>query len=270
MIIYSLQLEDGTKFPINGEGATVQLRQSASLGDFAHAKTSTIIERSYGDGSIKVGESRSGAGALQLSMDLAFTTTGAARTYLNNLLAYARDAAYLVDESSFLRTRVDMSEPSITWDEGCYMLSGELTINFVQLVPYWEDIAVTTATQETTAIVPVVVPLNNEGFSDTPFFVDVEVAAACAYVEVKDVDAGTILRFDSASFGVDGFSVLRIDNERGTAVLLNDDAVTQLDIIATAADGSGFFNLRRGENNLTLRAEQDATFTMTFRKRYFV
>jgi len=270
MISYSLQLEDGTKFPINGEGATVQLRQSASLGDFAHSKKSTIVERSYGDGSLKVGVSRSGASSMQLSMDLSFLDNGTARIFLNNILAYARDAVYLVDETNFLRTRIDMSEPSVTWDDGSYLRSGSLSIVFVQLIPYWESTAETTAEQAVTAIVPVVVPLDNTGFADTPFIVDVAVETACAYVEIQDIDVGTILRFDSASFGASGFSTLRIDNDKGSAILLNDDGVTQLDVIASASDGSGFFNLRRGVNELTIRAEQDATFSFSFRKRYFV
>ena len=272
-MIYSLLLENGDSFELNGDSVTAELKQSLSMSDFALTKESNLIERSYGDGAAKVGSSRLPMNQITLILSLAFLDDADCRLYLNTLFAALKDAEYLVDETNAIRTRIDLSSPSIVWDEGGYFRSGDATIVLNQVVPYWEATVEQEIVVAIEAGVPTEASIINAGYAETPYVASIAVAeqtVAVEYVEIENIAEGRSLSLESASFGISGFELLELDCEEGTARLINEAYSTTLDVQDAFEAGAGYFNLTVGTNMLSLRCAVAATVTFTYRPRYFV
>lgn len=270
---YSLLLSDGSSFSLNGDGVQFVLKNSMTLTEMSLQKSSNIIERSYGDGSVKIGSSRLAASVLTLIGTMVFQDDADARITLNNLLSALNEAEYLVDETSGLRTPVDLSSPVITWEDGSYLRNGELSVELTQLVPYWEASEPIVVDQSVEAGVPIDVDVANIGYADVPFSVSVTVAdqvSAVEYVEIQNIAEGHDITIESESFGLEEYTQLIVDTGEGTAYLLNEEAGTFIDAQGAFPSGSGYFNLLRGVNTLALRCAVDATFSFSYRPRYFV
>lgn len=273
MITYSLLLEDGSSFSLNGPGVEAQLKNTLTLGDVGITKNSNIVERSYGDGSAKVGNSRLSMGQLTLTLLIAFQDDSAARLYINALFAALKKAVYLVDEVSSLRTRVDLSSPAITWDEGCYLRSGEATISLNQLVPYWEATSLTEVSADVDAGVPETLIVTNVGYAETPFMLTVSVAAQetpVEVVEVQNIAEGRAIIIESDTFGIGGYTLLEVDCTEGRATLVDEVYGAEIDAQDAFVAGAGYFNLFVGSNALELRCSVAATFTFQYRPRFYI
>ena len=269
MIEYELLIADGTSFALNSDSSSTPLRKALYVSGSAYTAVANIVERSYEDGAIKVGEARAGSSTLTVTVALSFESDDEARSYLNQLMAYASEALFLVDKTNGIRTSITVTTITPVWDEGCYLRSGELSLVFVQLSSFWESVEEQEVTAETIEIVPSTVTIANDGFTQCPFVVVVSSSVACPLVEIKDTVRGTILLFENDVFGTEGFSEMIIDGEKGTAVLSKNSGEVTVDCLSSSQDGAGFFRLARGANELTLRTTSAATFSFTFRERYY-
>lgn len=271
-MIYSLQLEDGTVFPLNSDAVTVALKGRTSLSDTVITKESNLVERSYGDGAAKVGSSRLAMGELTIFLTLAFQSDAECRLYINQLFYALRNAVYLIDVTNAIRTKVDLSSPSITWHDGAYYRFGDGTIVLNQLTPYWESLNATTVTTEIEAGVPTEINIENSGYAETPFTVEFtleESAGAVAYAELQNIEEGRSIRIESASFGVSGYTVLSVDTAEGTAKLINEVYSSELDVQDAFEAGSGYYDLVVGANVLSARCASAAVVTVAYRARYY-
>lgn len=273
MIVYSLLLEDGTTFALNGDGVTAALKQSMTLSDISVSKSSNIIARSYGDGSAKVGGSRLTMNQLVITLSLTFSDDASARLYINRLFSALKNAEYLIDETTGLRTKIDLVQPVIAWDAGCYLRSGDATITLNQLVPYWETVSMIELTEEVDAGVPETFLIENAGYAETPFLMTVSVEdqeEAVALVEVQNLDEGRAIIIQSDLYGLSGYTSLEVNCDEGTSVLVDAIYGTEVDVQSAFEEGSGYFNLVVGSNALELRCSVDATFLFQYRPRFYV
>jgi hypothetical protein len=273
MIEFSLTLDDGSSFPLNTSAVSASLKNSTTIGDITISKSSNIVSRSYGDGSVKVGTSRIGMKQVLIILQFAFSDDNSAREYLNSLFGALRRAEYLVDETNELRTRIDFADQSIAWDDGSYLRLGEASINLNQLVPFWETNEEQELVVSVSAGVPTPAVIDNEGCTETPFVVTVEVeeqATAVSFVEIQNIEKGRSAFLTVPDFGLEGFLLLSIDSEEGSCLLENVTVETEIDAQNTFESGTGYFNLFQGVNTLEVRCAVAADFTFRYRPRYFV
>ena len=272
-MIYSLLLKDGSSFSLNGAGVTVSLKNSMSLADIAFTKESNIVDRTYGDGSAKVGESRMAMNELTLTGTMVFDTDAQARVAINGLMYAFQNALFLIDETNALRTQIDLSTPSFEWEKGSYLRFGSFSIRLLQLVPFWESSVIQSDALEVDAGVPTEFSVTNEGYVETPFVVEVEVdeqAEPVAYVEIQNIAEGRVISVESPSFGIGEYKKLVVDCVEGATYLSNEVQGSQLDAQDSLQAGSGYFNLIKGINLLSVRCPVAATFTIKYRPRFYV
>lgn len=273
MIIYSLLLKNGSSFSLNGAGVTTALKNAVSLGEVSATKESSLLPRSYGDGSAKVGDSRLTMTTLTLNIAVTFTTDEEGRAFINALYSALNNAEYLVNETNQVRARIDLSSPVLAWDEGCFLRVGTATIALNQLDPYWESVSPVQESFYVEAGVPALVQIENEGFGEAPFLLRVTVEdqpTAVSLVEAQNLEEGRALAVESDSFGIDGFTELAIDATEGTATLINTSANASMDAQEAFVAGSGYFNLLVGTNELSLRCSVAALFVFEYRTRSFI
>lgn len=273
MIEFSLTLDDGSSFPLNTVAVSAELKNSTTIGDVMISKSSNLVPRSYGDGSVKIGTSKISMRQLTIILQFVFDNNDSAREYLNGMFAALRRAEYLVDETNDLRTRIDFADQSIAWDDGSYLRLGEATITLNQLVPFWETNEEEELIVSVSAGVPTPAVIDNEGCTETPFVVTVEVEeqeTAVSFVEIQNIEKGRSAFLTVPDFGLEGFLLLSIDSEEGSCLLENATAETEIDAQNTFEAGTGYFNLFQGVNTLEVRCAVAADFTFRFRPRYFV
>jgi hypothetical protein len=273
MIVYKLVLSDATEYALNGATVTYPLSGSLSLGDSGSSFENTIIEKSSGPGSVKLGDARLVAQKLLIKLESAFQSDSTYDAFANGLLTALSKAVYLVDVTNSKRTLVAIEECSESYEKGCYKRSIDFLISFAQLTPYWEALTDTVVAVTTTPNSPHIASLANPGSIPTQARISLTAAAACAEASFNLVNENRGMTIEDSLFGTTGFLSLVLDNELGTlklgtltAGVLNADA---LDRRVSIVDGSGFFDVPVGASLLSILSTVALTISITYRRRDF-
>lgn len=270
MIEYSLLLSDGTSYQINSSASTASIRKAIVLSGGSTSRKSLIVERTYGDGSIKVGSDRGESARISVSIPFAFADDTTFDAYLNALASALARAEYLVNETASTRTPISFETLSVEFDEGCYKRSGEATVSLVQLVPYWEDETATTVSESLTSYGTATFSVNNTGVA--PALWNLEVTNAEQDHETLfelSIDTGNgATSFSGLSMVGASYPTVEVSLDGGTARAISSDEETEVDLMPLLVSGSGLEAIPVGSQTVTVYMTFTGTVSLSYRKRY--
>jgi hypothetical protein len=272
MIEYTLVLNDDSEYSLNGAAVTYPLSGSLTLGDNGSSFENVIIEKSYGPGSVKLGESRLAAQKITVKLSSVFEDDSDYDVFLNALLSALSKAVYLVDETNEKRTMVAVSECSESYDKGSYKRSADFIISFTQLTPYWEALTDTVVSLTTTPNVPFVQTMANAGSLPSPAIITMTAAAACAEISFSLIGENKGIYIEDAQFGTAGYLTMVLDNALGELSIgtLDGSATLEegsLDRRLSILDGTGFFDFRDGASQLSVLSTVAVDVEIRFKRR---
>lgn len=259
--------EHGTETALTG--VSVPLNKSLSFELSKVDNDTPIVDRSFGDGSVVVGNKRYKKRTLSVSAALSFTQDSDARTYLNSLLKTVEASYYIEDKTNNIRARVVLDSTRVRWTEGCYLRHGSVDIDYVMLDPFWLNTTTTPISQSLIANVPLAFNVVNTGSVPASFRIVVEVATQSTPVALFELTtAEDELSLSPTQFGLVGFEELIIDTESGIAQ--SGGGTVSADEQGTFADGSGYFRFPVGTTAVSMKCSVDATVTIALQERVFI
>jgi hypothetical protein len=272
MIEYTLVLNDDSEYSLNGAAVTYPLSGSLSLGDNGSSFENVIIEKSYGPGSVKLGESRLAAQKITMKLSSVFEEDSDYDVFLNSLLSALSKAVYLVDETNAKRTMVAASECSESYDKGCYKRSVDFLISFTQLTPYWEALTDTAVNLTTIPSVPFVQAIVNAGSLPAPSTITMTAVAPCAGISFSLIGENKGIYIEDSQFGTAGYLTMVLDNAIGELSIgtLDGSATLEegsLDRRLSILDGTGFFDFRDGVSQLSILSTVAVSVQIRFKRR---
>jgi hypothetical protein len=259
---YMLITEDTTNLIENENYFIINNGSLKILEDFFPVETD-IIERSFVDGAIAPGETRSTAKNLLLAIDINNSNETIFRNTYNTLLYWLRKAIKIRDRINNIETDVRVSENGIIYDAGGFFKGSVLNVTFTQLIPFWRDVDFIEESENLSLSNQIVI--NNTGYDTYPIFI-VTTATPLSKFLIKCIESNFGIGINDLNFGKTFLPTYIIDNENGEALL---SGILRNDKIIS---GTNFFPLLRGVNTLIVRTlnNVDIDFTVRYKRRYFI
>ena len=264
MIEYQLKDKDDNTFDVNGDSVTLAFKESFTQGEDSFSFDNRIVERSFLPGSSLIGEKRLQSKSFILSFVYANPEDTAFRAALNEILMWIAKTAYIVDVTHNMQIKVTSDKANIGYDRGSLKLSGDHSIEFTALTPYWEDL--TEDSETGTALKDTIkeIAVNNEGWLETYPVITLIATVATDDVQIYINSDNTGIQIQDSSFGTTGNLTMVIDCGKGL-VSINDD-----DRNVSVVSGTGFFPIPIGEDTINILSNQEIEYTIEWYKRYYI
>lgn len=262
MIEYNLIDKEGNIFELNGSSVSIIARNSTTfLSEQFQVETKTE-ENSFLPGKVKIGDNRLLSRTLPYVFQISEISDYNFNTVMNTVLYNLEKAEYLIDNTNNKRIRVNLVDSSISYDVGSHKRSADVSFSLECLTPYWEDSTEQTITGTTTADTWEEIAFNNSGFMELFPIIELEAAASCSYVEL--VMEYQSVRVEDSLFGTTNYEVMIIDNKEGYVKLGIVDRTVSI------VNGLGFISVPVGSNTLELLTELACSYTLRYRRRYYL
>lgn len=248
--------EAGLIFNLTGANRT------AGFYDDSRAIDLDQIQRSFGPGSIVIGEKRLQSAALSIVVEINRDADTDFRTEYNQLIYWAREARWIEDTDSDLRTRVSFSGVKNTMDRGGMLRGNAVTLEFVQETPYWEDVDYITIVDENSAAFSKA--LNNLGWLPSPPRIELTAAGLTPFFQFYVGETREGIEIQDLQFGLTGLQDFIIDCETGETFL---GTIPRNDRIT---GNSGFFDLPVGAYTLNFQASAALDVVVKYRRRWYL
>jgi hypothetical protein len=225
-----------------------------------------IVEKSFRNGAVLIGERRIESKELTISIELFDPTDANYRQEFNQFCYYASQAEYIEDTDNGIRTKVEFMgfTDSPYQAQGTINRGGYIDLKFRQLTPYWEDTTEQTDTDTGTSLA---MSINNTGYLDTPPVFTIAASALCTSILIYISDPVRGIEIQDLAFGSNAtLDDYVINNENGTA-LLGDDSLNRNDRIR---GGSGFFDFPVGSFTLNAEFSASCQLDIAWRRRYYI
>jgi hypothetical protein len=225
-----------------------------------------IVEKTFNNGGVLIGERRLSTQELTIIVDLNYSTDTLYRAAYNEISRYSKECEYIEDTDNSLRTKVECNSIAEEIDEttGTILRTGKISITFIQLTPFWEDLTAQTDTNTGTSLI---FSLNNTGYLDCPPTFTITASALCESILIYIADPVRGIEIQDLSFGYDTtLDEYLINCGAGTA-LLGDDQFNRNDRIR---GGSGFFDFPVGSFTLNADFSVSCQCDISWRRRFFV
>jgi hypothetical protein len=273
MIEYKAILTDGSEYSFNGLTVNIPLIKSLTLGEAGTTFENTIIDKSFGPGAIKLGESRIKQRPLVMKMQTCFENDTAYNTYVNSLISALTNIKYLVDVTNSCSTEVSCAECVESYEKGAYKRIVDFTISFSQLTPYWETLTPVTVNFSTVANTPTIVQLDNTGELAVPTKITLTANAPCSALSLLLQNNNLGISINDAIFGSTDYTTMVLDNKLGSLEigLLSENSlvVGSLDRKQSIVVGSGFFNIPAGIVYLSVLSTVALSGSLVFNTRHY-
>lgn len=219
------------------------------------------VEKSYLEGAVVPGVQRDMSKQLIFTINVNNQVDSTFRAEYNELVTQAREATIIKDKILSLQTSVRLVERSFSFDEGGQLRGGVFSFTFEQLTPYWEELTYRTASVETGDLV-----INNGGNLPTsPIITATTPSEQIDRFLIKIVEDNFGIGISDLAFGTQGLNSYLIDCVNGEISL--QGILRNQKILA----GTGFFQLRRGQNTLRMKTTNDAlAFSIQWKQRYWI
>jgi len=263
-IVYALKDADGNIFKLNDLTDTGIFVGSLTYTDESLSNDNRIAEKSSLPGSVKLGKTRTQARNISFAYNRVEGVDFADFIAAENELIYNfNKTEYVIDINNNRQVKVAPDTYALTYSEGAHKLSGEGSVSFIMLDPFWTSLDVTTYTLALSNGSNLIV-INNEGYIKSQpiltFAASVPVSIVKAYInETKEG-----IRIDDDTFGTPGFGTMTVDCITGL-VDIND-----VDRNSSIASHTGFFSIPVGENNLILEVNAACDVQVDFYKKEYV
>jgi hypothetical protein len=219
------------------------------------------VEKSYLEGAVVPGVQRDMSKQLIFQVNIDEQNDSDFRSEYNELLTRARETVTIKDKILSLQTDVRLVERSFSFDEGGQLRGGSFSFTFEQLTPYWEELTYRSASVETGDLT-----INNGGNLPTsPIITATTPGEQINRFLIKVVEDNFGIGISDLAFGTQGLNSYLIDCLNGEISL--QGILRNQKILA----GTGFFQLRRGQNTLRMKTTNDAlAFTIQWKQRYWI
>lgn len=222
-----------------------------------------LIERSFSDGGQVDGERRIQASTLELSVDINCDNDIDFRSAMNDLMYYCKNAQYIRDSELNTQTKIEMQTSSSEYDDGGMLRGSRLTVAFLQIDPYWEDVEYTSldysgASSYSESIV------NSGSLPASPVITITTAILNTAFLAyISENNEG--IEVQDLSFGSTSvLLVYTVDCEQGIITLAGINRNNRI------KGGTGFFKFPVGTFTLVIEALEDVSVNVKYKRRYFV
>lgn len=219
------------------------------------------VEKSYLEGAVVPGIQRDMSKQITFQIDVNNETDDLFRTEYNELITRAREAIIIRDRKLLLQTSVRLVERGFAFDSGGELRGGTMSLTFDQITPFWEELTYREETIETGDLV-----IENNGNLPTAPIIIMEVPGEpVTRFLVKVVEDNFGIGISDLAFGSQGLNTYLIDCESGE-ITLNGILRNQ-----KILPGTGFFQLRRGQNTLRMKTTNDSiSMAVRWKQRYWI
>lgn len=274
-MIIELLKRDGTTYEIQANFPSLGMTRGGLEIDL------NPIPRTFRDGSVFIGERNAKQNILSFTLELNYDTDIAYRGMLSSLIRELRDTEYIIDDENNVRTKVELKSISETPDAspGTINRASRISIEFIQLCPYWEDETETSIGPNTNSLFTETI--DNTGDLPMPVKVTQTIvfnSNQTGQLQIftnptaPDPILGCFVSMPVQSADPVSYS-LSIDNEIGLAGwCIVGSLVTNIN--SGIGFGSGFFDLPVGVSDLTVSNTHpdlhSISTVITYRKRYYL
>ena len=220
------------------------------------------IERSYQPGADFPGLQRDASKELSFVHDLNISSENTFREEVNNITRQFRKTLIIRDQIRDIQTEVLYIGQSIEYDEGGFNKGAKITVNFKQIIPFWEDVDENEVVETGTNIG--VITINNSGYIETPPEITIEAEEQITKFSVRINETGDGILIRDLQFGINGLNTYIIDNKEGISEL------NQINRNNKIARDTGFFNLKVGINTIIFESNGSASLTISWKRRYYI
>jgi phage-related protein len=254
MIRYRFISDDGQFFDL--DDSTFKL-----MDDTASIEVD-FVEKSFQSGADFPGVQRDQSKSISFRYDINYPDEQTFRDRINLLRFWFRKARTLQDLINNIETDVVLTDYSIQYDEGGFNLGAVGNVSFRFLNPFWEDINYTV--ESDSASNSGLILVNNTGYIETPpiFTVTALSAVTKFSFRIRETAEGILIR--DLQFSNTGLNTYIIDCKEGVAEI---NGILRNDQIKS---GTGFFNLRVGQNTIDISAKGSIMVEMKYKKRYYI
>jgi phage-related protein len=261
MINYALEDADGNRFNINGEAIENPTRESSFIPQFKFRRDIDLIEKTYLPGAVLMNTPRLKSCDLAIEYTRANPDSGLFRTVENELLFWLNKTKYLVDLDSEIKTRVECDASTIKFRDGSLFHAARCNVSFKQLEPFW---ILETEFTDLDSGTDIIFEVTNNGSLDTPIDFVLDTAILCPSFIIRNLTTGIGIAIEDNSFGVGSLDTYIIDNTNGFVYL---EYILRM---ANIRQGTGFFMLQPGSNEINILADVSVDVTYSYFERYFV
>jgi len=260
-MIFALEDIDGNTFNLNDTEISSPARESLTLDQVKFKRDVKLSEKSYLPGAVLLNTPRYESGDLTLRYTRAHNNFDTYRANENELLEWLSKAVYLINVTKEIKTRIECDAHTIKSEEGALFLAGRQTISLKQLNPFWETTADFTDDDEGDNIV---FSVTNDGFLPAQMDFTLETEEICDTITIKNNTTGYGIIIQDSSFGNGALTHYYIYNTTGLTYL--EDVLR----VANVQQGTGFFDLAVGVNEIEITTPVSISAAYTFKKRYFI
>lgn len=157
-----------------------------------------------------------------------------------------------------------IEDADITYDPGSLKKSSDDNFNLLALNPYWEDVDSDSISDTAIADTIKSQSVFNEGYLKAYPIITLVATIATPDVLITLDSDGSGIQIQDSAFGTAGNLTMIIDCETGV-VSIND-----LNRNVNIVEGTGFFGIPVGEDNIDILSDETITYTIEWRKRYFI
>lgn len=261
---YRLKDANNNVFSLNGDAVPFALKETWTQGGSTFSLDTRVVDRTFIPGSKRIGETRLEARTFVLEFEETQVLTDDFRDNLNSLLEFYVKTTKIEDNTSGMDISVVPTTMDIAYLAGSLKKHSENTLTFVALNPFWEDLTADTLTGTATANVIAAIPFNNEGYLETYPVITLVATEATNDIEINILSTDVGIEIADNIFGTPGNLTMEINCLTGK-VTIND-----LDRNASIVPGTGPFPLPVGSDTLNILSNKTITYTIEWRKRYFI
>ena len=252
---------------IDEDSNTYLLPEGVVIPDDVKIKADNkTVERSFRDGAVFPGLRRLKSKDITLDLPHWDTTDSGFRDTINEILSWCMKAVKLRDVTRNIETDILFQQASIKWDKGAYLRSSDNSLQFTQLIPYWEDVNYTidyvSGTPVTTSGS---LTITNNGHAEMPLLITFSNPSGLVpsiILQVTENNQG--MTIEDPSFGLNVLDILIMDS-KNCEITLNDVKRNQYIDVNT-----GFITIPLVEGTLVYTITGNVGFSVQYKARYFI
>jgi hypothetical protein len=221
-----------------------------------------LIEKSFQAGAVFTGVQRDESKELSFTYEIYYDDDTSFTLAQNELIKQFRKAVKLRDIILERETEVYYNSLNIKYIEGSQYRGAQVTVNFNQVLPYWEELSYRESTLS--GITSGQIIINNDGYTETPPIITISTLTTVSNFSIELLENSRGIIIKDNQFGGFSLSEYVIDCKAGTFLLSGIDR-SQL-----VKQGTGPFNLILGTNTLEFVSNDLIDVKVQWKKRYYI
>lgn len=248
-------------------GTTINLpaKKSITPGTDSFEYEYEIVERTYGNGAVKLGLPRMVSRDLTISFNRVHEKDSDFRLAENTLLTALDSAYYLYDKNNDLRVKIAVLGYRIPYDDGGYQLSADNELRLRMLDPFWEKSTEESYSMTLSGGSLNTISVQNDGALPVPPILTFTTTVAVNDIEIYVDVINEGIQIQDSIFGTGkGKYEMIVDNKLGTV------SVGNFDRIGSLVAGTGFFNIPVGAQDIIIIPNVGLEVVLKYNERFFI